>query len=248
MSAQRRPPRRSRKSLAMVLAACLAVGAALVLAVGSSGSAAPQGPPTVALSLTAPTSGATVGVRVIRVAGTVSPAQAVVRVGRRRVRVRHGRFSTGLVLDRSTTRIRVTAVAAGYVPARTASVVHYSSGTAYGMLIAQRASTAAGSLPTLSGDGWLSMAVPLASSAGRQHFMTSCEGGDSSGAPVCTCLYNRFVASGQFSTRAQMQALDRQAIKAAADQNSSEVPLVFRTGLASCARQLFMVPGTGASG
>jgi hypothetical protein len=201
----------------------------------------------VTLSLTAPTSGATVGVRTIKVAGTVAPAHAAVRIAGRRVRVHHGVFTAAIHLRRSMTRIRVTARARGFISASVQTVVHFSARTAQGMLIAERQSTGSG--PTVGGDGtgWISLNLPFGSAAGRRHFMANCESGDATATKACTCLYTHFVASGAFSTRAKLSAFYRQTITAVADQNGTEVPYALRSGFVACAPQIFQTaPGSGS--
>jgi Glucodextranase, domain B len=222
------------------VAACLTA----VLALAGCGSAAPTGPPQVTLSLTAPTSGATVGVRTIQVAGTVAPAQSAVRIAGRRVRVRHGSFIAAIHLGHATTRIRVTARAHGFVPATVQTVVRFSARTAKGMLVARRDNTGGG---TIGGASWVDFTVPFASSAGRSDFMSSCEGGDGTEAPACTCLYNHFVQSGAFSTRHGLETFYKQTVQAVSDQKVAEAPISLRSGLADCSSLIYQTH-TGSSG
>ena len=201
-----------------------------VVALAGCGSAAPTGPPQVTLSLTAPTSGATVGVRVIKVAGTVAPAESAVRIAGRRVRVHHGTFDAAIHLGRATTSIRVTARAHGFVPVTVQTVVRFSASTPRGMLVARRDNTSGGAI---AGDtSWVDLDVPFGSSAGRADFMSGCEGGDSTEGPGCTCLYNHFLQSCVFSTRHGLETFYKQTTQAVSDQKVAEAPISLRAGLA----------------
>ena len=73
------------------------------------------GPPTVNVSLTAPSYGAVVGVQDIDVVGLVAPNSAVVRVDRVRAHVANkGVFKSNLTLHPGMNRIRIVATAHGY--------------------------------------------------------------------------------------------------------------------------------------
>jgi hypothetical protein len=103
------------------LAACLvAFGAA------GCGASATTPPPTVNVSITAPTSGATVGVHRVVVAGTVTPANAQVIVGGQPAVVSGGKFTRSLWLANPTRVVTVTAQAPGYVAAHAATTINYS--------------------------------------------------------------------------------------------------------------------------
>jgi hypothetical protein len=117
------------------------------LALAGCGASSPTGPQPVTLSLTAPTSGATVGVQVIDVAGSVVPAQATVSVAGERVRVRHGSFLRAIRLERRTTRIRVTGQSRGFTPTSVETVVHYSARTASALEAARKADTSLSPVP-----------------------------------------------------------------------------------------------------
>ncbi len=110
----------------MALAACLVL-ALVVAGCGASGAPAAH---EVTLSITAPTDGATVGVRQLEVAGTVTPGNAAVTIAGRPVPVRNGQFLMPMQLAGSSQTITVTGRARGYRPARTTTTVSYSSQTA----------------------------------------------------------------------------------------------------------------------
>ena len=100
----------------------LAVG---LLAGGCGGSAKPAGPKTVAVLLTAPSTGAVVSVRQIEVVGSVDPANASVRVDRGQTRVKKGSFKDKLTLHNGVNRIRIVATAPGYQAGNTLVSLRY---------------------------------------------------------------------------------------------------------------------------
>ncbi|MGH2856931.1 MAG: hypothetical protein ACRDMJ_05540, partial [Solirubrobacteraceae bacterium] len=102
--------------------AALALGGCGLSAGSGSGKQAPH----VAISLTAPMTGATVGVDRIQVTGTVTPANATVQVGGLPATVRRAGFVRALALHTATTTIPVTANAPGWAPATVTVTVHYS--------------------------------------------------------------------------------------------------------------------------
>ncbi len=87
-------------------------------------------PPAVAVAVTAPISGATVGVRAIDVSGTVAPAGARVVVAGHTATVRGGAFLAPLRLTSARTRIQIVASARGYRPASLQTTVRYQAGAA----------------------------------------------------------------------------------------------------------------------
>jgi hypothetical protein len=91
--------------------------AAIAIAVVATGCGGAQAPQAVRLALTAPTDGASVTVRNLKVFGTVDPRSATVVVAGRRAHVAHGAFARWLVLRRGLSRIKIVATAAGYAPA-----------------------------------------------------------------------------------------------------------------------------------
>jgi hypothetical protein len=108
------------------------------LGVAGCGTSAPVTKPTVNVAITAPTSGATVGVRDVTVTGTVTPATAQVLVSGRPATVHGGSFQRTLRLDGSAQTVTVTAHAAGYAPAQAATRVSYSAGLAAQLAAASR--------------------------------------------------------------------------------------------------------------
>lgn len=102
--------------------------AACVAAVGlvGCGTSAPVTKPPVNVTITAPTNGATVGVRQVTVTGTVSPANAQVTVGGQPATVRGGAFRRTVWLTGASQSVAVTAQASGYTPAQVQTTVSYS--------------------------------------------------------------------------------------------------------------------------
>lgn len=95
------------------LLAMLALTAGVVAGCGSA--ATTTGPPTVNVSLTAPSYGAVVGVQDIDVVGSVNPESAVVRVDHVRAHVaKAGSFKSHLTLHPGRNRIKIIASAHGY--------------------------------------------------------------------------------------------------------------------------------------
>ena len=102
-----------RVRLTLIALASL-IAAALCIA-GCGGSTAP-GKRAVSLSIVAPTSGATIGVRDIVVAGTVTPASAAVTVGGEPVKVTNGSYQLPMQLAEPSETITITGQANGYTP------------------------------------------------------------------------------------------------------------------------------------
>jgi Glucodextranase, domain B len=233
----------------LACAASIALGG---LAVAGCGTSTPAGPPQVTLSLTAPTSGATVGVRTVLVAGTVTPAHAVVRVEGKRVRLRHGSFEHPVNLNGRTTRIKIVARAHGYRPARVETTVHFSSGTARVMLLARRAATSVRSAG-LSGSASAGLGATagsdplLGSAAGRAEFMSACAGSDSGRQGACACVYSHVVAGGDFSSRSRELATRAQINQAEAAGDAADLPASVRTAAVDCASQIYGTSGAGAA-
>jgi hypothetical protein len=120
----------------------LAITAAVLCIAGCGSGGAGTGP-KVGLSITAPTSGATVGVQQVVVAGTVSPATATVLVAGKPAPVIKGSFQRSLHLASPTQTITVTAQANGYTDSSTHTTVSYSSKLAAELLAAKTAASKA---------------------------------------------------------------------------------------------------------
>ena len=106
------------------LLAMLALSAGVATGCGSSTTT--TGPPTVNVSLTAPSYGAVVGVQDIDVVGLVAPNSAVVRVDRVRAHVANkGVFKSNLTLHPGMNRIRIVATAHGYKRATVSVSLRY---------------------------------------------------------------------------------------------------------------------------
>ncbi len=216
------------------------------LACAGCATSTPAGPPQVTLSLTAPTSGATVGVRKVIVTGSVNPVHAAVRVAGKHVRVRHGSFVRPVYLNGRTTRIRIVARARGYRSARIDTTVHYSAGTAKVMLLARRAATSVRALAS-SGSANPSVLGPtLGSPAGRALFMQGCNNTPGQ-EQACTCFYDHLARSGAFNSRSKQTAAMNQIIQAASDDNVAEMPFALRSAAAACASVALQVPATGGA-
>jgi len=115
------------------------VAGVATLGVAGCGTSAPVIKPTVNVAITAPTSGATVGVRDLTVTGTVAPATAQVLVAGQPATVQDGSFRRTLRLHGSAQTVTVTAQAAGYAPAQANTQVSYSAGLAAQLAAASRA-------------------------------------------------------------------------------------------------------------
>ncbi len=122
--------------------------AAVVIA-GCGTSRAPS-KPAVSLSILAPTSGATIGVRDIVVAGTVAPATATVRIGGQPVKVVHGTYNLPLHMSSPSETITVSGQASGYKAGSATTTVQYSAAIA--SAIAAADSTAGSSSSATSTD------------------------------------------------------------------------------------------------
>jgi hypothetical protein len=121
--------------------ACIALAGCGAGSSGSPGSApSPAGAPAPALALTAPTTGATVGVHQIEVVGTVTPQNAVVRVAGQPATTSQGKFRRAVWLRRPTTTIQITAAAPGHAPTAFTTVVHFSQQLAVALVAARKAS------------------------------------------------------------------------------------------------------------
>jgi hypothetical protein len=109
----------------MSVGLAVVAAALLVAACGGVGHSAP-GKPQVSLSVLAPSDGATVGVRNIVVAGTVSPATATVMVGGQPATVVDGSYRRTLQMTEPTQTIAITGQANGYTDGSASTTVQYS--------------------------------------------------------------------------------------------------------------------------
>jgi len=125
-----------------LVAPCIAL-ACVAIAGCAGGSGSPSGAASgVAVTLTAPTSGAVVGVHQIQVVGTVTPSNAVVKVAGQPASVNKGRFNRVLWLQQPTTTIQITAAASGHATTTVTTTVHFSASLAVALIAARNASIA----------------------------------------------------------------------------------------------------------
>src|SRR5665213_165984 len=122
----------------------------LALGMAGCGSSAPTTQPTVNVTITAPTSGATVGVHRVVVVGTVTPANAQVMVGDQPAQVSKGRFTRPLYLAAPSQVVTVTAQAQGYIAAQAATTIHYSANLAAQLVASASALNAQSAVPVSS--------------------------------------------------------------------------------------------------
>ncbi|HET9103604.1 MAG TPA: hypothetical protein VFN55_09645 [Solirubrobacteraceae bacterium] len=144
---------------------------AVALAAAGCGTSAPTHKPVVAVTISTPTSGATLGVRQVTVTGTVTPAGAHVLVGGQPAAVTGSSFRRNVVLTAPRQILTVTARADGYAPAQADTTVTYSAALAAQMKAANRALNVAAATPTSAalsaapaGAGALAQAVALSGS------------------------------------------------------------------------------------
>lgn len=103
---------------------------AAIAVTGCGASKTPAAKPAVSLSILAPTSGATIGVRDLVVAGTVSPATANVTIGGEAVKVVNGSYNVPLHMTSPSETITVSGQASGYTPGSATTTVQYSAAMA----------------------------------------------------------------------------------------------------------------------
>jgi hypothetical protein len=125
-----------------LVAPCLALACVALAGCAAGGSGSQSGAPSggVAVTLTAPTSGATVGVHQIQVVGTVTPSNAVVHVAGQPASVSKGMFKRVLWLRQPTTTIQITAAATGHPATTVTTTVHFSSQLAVALVAGRTAS------------------------------------------------------------------------------------------------------------
>lgn len=133
---------RARRRLAPLAAAATAI------LMAGCGAAGPPPTPKVNLSITAPTSGAIVGVHEVVVEGTVTPATAGVFVDSQPAKVVRGNFTRSLRIVQPTQTITVTAQASGYAPGSVSTTVQYSSALAHQLVSARAAQIAVSQVAT----------------------------------------------------------------------------------------------------
>jgi Glucodextranase, domain B len=116
----------------------LAVSAAALGVAGCGAGAAPT-TPHVNLTISAPTSGATVGVHQVTVVGSVIPAGAHVSVNGQSAPVTGGVFKQQAWISAPNQKITVVGAAPGYAVTSTSTTVSYSSGVAAQLVAATAA-------------------------------------------------------------------------------------------------------------
>ncbi|MEA2212158.1 MAG: hypothetical protein QOF83_2106 [Solirubrobacteraceae bacterium] len=117
----------------------LAVCAAALSAAGCAAGGAPPPTPHVNVSISAPTSGATVGVHKVTITGTVTPAGAQVVVDGQRAKVTGSSFSGTMYVSAANQKIVVSAAANGYVASQASTTVTYSPNVAHELVAAAAA-------------------------------------------------------------------------------------------------------------
>ncbi len=222
---------------------CLSVGAC---AGGTSG------PPTVGLAITAPTDGSTVGVRTLELIGHVTPANAVVVVGRRVVRVQKGTFRQPLTLLHRLTHISVVAQASGFRGVSTVIAVRYSPRLLHDPRAAASHARAAGNssgpprASTSSGPPRVhvpSLASTLAGESAdanqliRPEFIAHCTNLTPSRLSYCTCVWNRLKAAG-LDTPAKFTALAEEWRRTFLARGVIVYPAGLKNAILSCRGQL----------
>jgi hypothetical protein len=176
--------------------------AATILAAGiATGCGGTQSSPAVQLALAAPTEGAFVTARNIKVFGTVTPASAVVVVGGKRTRVEHGAFARWMTLHKGLSHIKIVASASGYTPADLSIAVTSSPST-------RRPPAASAGVAPSAGGGVSSAATSVTTAgapAGSRYaprvqatFLHSCEiaaGEAAAAVAVCKCALSHVEAT-----------------------------------------------------
>lgn len=152
------------------------VACAAAVGLAGCGTSAPVTKPPVNVTITAPTNGATVGVRQVTVTGTVTPATAQVMVAGKPATVRGGAFSRTVWLTGDSQSVAVTAQASGYAPAQVNTTVSYSPNLAAQLVASTQALASPGpaaaqalGLSSGSSAGALASAVALPSSSPSKH-------------------------------------------------------------------------------
>lgn len=154
-----------------LVAPCIALACVAFAGCAAGGSGSQSGVPSggAAVTLTAPTSGATVGVHQIQVVGTVTPSNAVVRVAGQTASVTKGTFKRVLWLRQPTTTIQISAAAIGHPATTVTTTVHFSSQLAVALVAARKASLATASQALAS----VASPSPVRASRARHRAATS---------------------------------------------------------------------------
>jgi len=154
-----------------LVAPCIALACVAFAGCAAGGSGSQSGVPSggAAVMLTAPTSGATVGVHQIQVVGTVTPSNAVVRVAGQTASVTKGTFKRVLWLRQPTTTIQISAAAIGHPATTVTTTVHFSSLLAVALVAARKASLATASQALAS----VASPSPVRASRARHRAATS---------------------------------------------------------------------------
>lgn len=178
-------------------------------------SSKPSGPPTVNLSLTAPTDGVTVDTNAIEVIGKVTPSVAEVTIAGHRVKVSHGTFKRPMTLTRPLNRIRVSARAKGFATSSMLVSIRYAA------------------------------PKHVVHHAGHQtrpesivetNFVSSCSDSPAGSTRTCTCLWNRLSAAGLASDRA-LESLAADWRRTFAATGTITYPAPFKDAILSCVKQ-----------
>jgi hypothetical protein len=136
---------RASNRLAQLAVVAVALSAA---GCGAAGGSAPPATPHVSVSISAPTSGATVGVHKVTITGTVTPAGAQVAVNGQPAKVSGSSFTGTLYVSAPNQKIVVSGSAHGYAASQASATVSYSSGLAKQIVAA--ATSAANASPGIA--------------------------------------------------------------------------------------------------
>jgi hypothetical protein len=217
------------------------LAAALCLALAGCAIGGPTGRPTVGLSIVAPTSGSVVGVRAIQLEGTVTPANAVVQVGHRTVRVRGGRFLQPLILLKPLTHITVRAKAKGFRGSSTVIAVHYASRMFAKRHISRSHSKRVSMPPAQSTAPGAQSTAPgtqaTANSVQESEFLASCDSRGGAVAGYCSCMWDRMQRAG-LTSEAKLKALAMSWRRSFMTKGVIVYPPALRKAVMGCLSQL----------
>jgi hypothetical protein len=174
----------------------IAFAVSVIAAGGAAGCGGTQSPRAVRLELTAPTEGAAVTVRSLKVFGTVDPPSAAVNVAGKHAHVANGVFARWIPLRVGLSHIKIVATAVGYAPAHLNIAVRSAPRAAPSQ--ASRSGAKGGTWP-ISGT-----ANPASPPAGSHYaadiqanFLRTCEaaaGAATGAAASCTCALSHLEA------------------------------------------------------